>query len=169
MGGVDHQHVHTGGHQRLGTLDGIVTHADGGTDLQPSLAVLGGIGVLQPLANVLEGDEAAQPAVTVNHRELLDAVGPQQLRRLGQGGPQRHGHQTLRRHDLRHRSIVSVLKPQIPVGQDADKTMVVVNHRQTRDVVPGHQFEGVGHRLVATQHHRVGDHPRLRALDPVHL
>ena len=80
VGGVDEEGVHAGVDQRHGALPAVAEEADGRADAQPAFVVLGGQRVLLGLGEVLGGDEALEPALLVNERELLDLVGGQLVR-----------------------------------------------------------------------------------------
>ena len=72
--GVDDEHVHAAGDERLRALDRVGPDADGGADAQAAALVLRRVRVLDLLLNVLDGDEPAQPSVRVDDRQLLDLV-----------------------------------------------------------------------------------------------
>ncbi len=97
VGGVHHHDVHAGVHQRLGALQAVWPHADGGTAAQASQGILAGVREALALLDVLDGDEAAQGAGVVHHQELLDAVLVEQVLRLLHARARRHGHQVLAR------------------------------------------------------------------------
>ena len=71
---VDDDHVRRPPRERLGALERVRPDADGGADAQPALLVLRRLGELDLLLDVLDGDQAAQPAVGVDDRQLLDLV-----------------------------------------------------------------------------------------------
>ena len=76
--GVDDQEVDARLDQRLRSPLGVLADADGRADDQPALGVLGGVRELLALGEVLDRDEPAQPARTVDERQLLDLVGAEQ-------------------------------------------------------------------------------------------
>src|ERR1019366_5494546 len=57
---IDGQHVHLAGNQFLRAFQEIARGPDGRAHAQPSLVVLRGIGVLQLLLNVLDGDQSLE-------------------------------------------------------------------------------------------------------------
>ena len=79
--GVDDDHVDPGVDQQAGPLVGVLAHAERGADDQPAVGVLGGVGVLVALDEVLDRDQPAQPAGVVDQRQLLDLVLAQQRQR----------------------------------------------------------------------------------------
>ena len=89
VGGVDDEHVDAGVDERLGPLEGVGADPDRGADPEPAPLVLGGVGVLGPLLDVLDGDQPAQDAVVVDDRQLLDAVLPEDLLGLLERGAER--------------------------------------------------------------------------------
>ena len=56
--GVEHEHVDARGDERLGALDRVRADADRGADAQAALLVLRRVRVLDPLRDVLDGDQA---------------------------------------------------------------------------------------------------------------
>ncbi len=78
VGGVDHQHVHTGAHQGLYPVVGVGAGANRGADPQLAVGVLAGQGEALGLVEVLHGDHAAQVEVVVDHEDFLDAMLVQQ-------------------------------------------------------------------------------------------
>ena len=169
MRGVDHEHVDLGVHERPGPLECVRADTDGGADAQPPLLVLGRERELDPLADVLDGDQALEPPVAVDHRQLLDLVPVQDRVRLVEGRPDRRRHQVARGHQRRDRLPRVRLEAQVAVGQDPDEHARVVRDRHARDPVALHQLERVGDQVVRPQRHGLDDHARLGALDLVHL
>ena len=74
VGGVGHEHVDAGLDQGRGALPGVAEEADRRADPQPAVAVLGGVRVLLGLDEVLDRDQAGEPARVVDERQLLDLV-----------------------------------------------------------------------------------------------
>ena len=56
---VNHQHVHTGVSQRHGALPSVTPVTQGGTHHQTPGSILGGVGVLFSLNEVLDGDQTS--------------------------------------------------------------------------------------------------------------
>ena len=169
MRGVDDEHVDLGGDQRARALERVRADADGRADPQPPLLVLRRERVLDPLADVLDGDQPAQPAVRVDDRQLLDPVAVQDRVRLVERRPDRRGDEVAARHQLGDRLPRVGAEAQVAVREDADEHARVVDDRDPRDLVAGHQLERVRDERVRPQRHRLDDHPRLRALDLVDL
>ena len=88
--GVDADDVAAGLQQRVDALVAIGADADRGADAQPAAVVLRRVRVLLRLLDVLDGDQALEQAVAVDHQQLLDAVLVQQLLgRLRASSPRR--------------------------------------------------------------------------------
>ena len=79
------EHVDAGLDERGGPLPGVAEEADRRADPQPALAVLGGERVLLGLDEVLDRDQAGEPAGVVDERQLLDLVLGQQRGRVVAG------------------------------------------------------------------------------------
>jgi hypothetical protein len=71
---VDDEHVDAGVDERLRPVEVALARADGGADAQPAVLVLRRIGELPALEDVLDRDQAAQPALLVDDGQLLDAL-----------------------------------------------------------------------------------------------
>ena len=67
--GIDRQDIHFGFDERFGPLKEVTRHTDGGSDQQPSVAVLGGIRILNLILNVFDREEALQQVVLVNYQQ----------------------------------------------------------------------------------------------------
>ena len=91
VSGVDDEHVRSGLGQRNGTIVGIRTDTDRGADAQAPLLVLRRVRKLDLLADVLDCDQALEPAVSVDDGQLLDLVPVQDRPRLLQRRPDRRG------------------------------------------------------------------------------
>jgi hypothetical protein len=79
---VDDEQVDPRADQRLRALDRVGADADGRADAQPAAVVLRRVRVLELLLDVLDGDQAAQPPVRVDDRQLLDLVAVEDRLRL---------------------------------------------------------------------------------------
>ena len=73
------EHVDAGADEPLGPVEGVGPHAHRGTDAEPALLVLGRVGVLGLLLDVLDGDEPPQEPAVVDDGQLLDAVLPEDV------------------------------------------------------------------------------------------
>ena len=91
--GVDDEQVDALLDQGHRPLPGVAEEADRGADPEPALVVLGGVGVLVGLDEVLQGDQSLEPALLVDQRQLLDLVLGQQLHRVAAADPDRTGDQ----------------------------------------------------------------------------
>ena len=69
-----HEDVDAGLDQGRRALPGVAEVADRGADQQPAVGVLGGVRELLGLHEVLDGDQAGQPALVVDQRQLLALV-----------------------------------------------------------------------------------------------
>lgn len=79
--------VAAGGEQRVNPGLAIAADPDRGADPQPAEVVLGRERVGQGLLDVLDRDEALEPAVVGHHQELLDPVVVEQLLGLVEPDP----------------------------------------------------------------------------------
>jgi hypothetical protein len=85
------------------------------------MLVLVRVGMLAPLEDVLDGDQAAQHAFGVHHRQLLDPVPRQDPLRLFQRGAHRCRDEIGLGHGLVNRPVELALELEVAVGDDADQ------------------------------------------------
>ncbi len=162
---VDHEHVDARVGQHHGALVPVGAHAHGGAHDQPAVGVLRGVRVLLRLDEVLDRDEAAQLAVTVDDRQLLDLVAPQQPECRVGGDTHLRRHQRRLRHHLAHGLAVVHLEPHVAVGDDADERARGVRHRHTGDAEPSAQLVHLREGVVRRTRDRIGHHAGLGTLD----
>jgi hypothetical protein len=74
VGGVDGDDVDRHRNQRLDALLDVVADPHCGRATQPAATVTRCVRVVEPLLDVLDGDQPGELAVLVDERELLDAV-----------------------------------------------------------------------------------------------
>ena len=98
--GVDDEHVDARVDQRACALPRVGPDAHRSADPQASLRVLGRVRELDPLLDVLDGDQPAQHTVAVDDRELLDLVPVQDRLCLAEGRADRGCDEVARRHQL---------------------------------------------------------------------
>jgi hypothetical protein len=122
--------------------------------------------VLDLLLDVLHGDEAAQDAVGVHHRQLLDLVAVEDLLRLRERRPDRRGDEVARGHERRDGLLDVALEAEVAVREDPDEHARGIGDRNAGDLVVRHQLEGLADERVGRQRDRLDDHARLR---PLHL
>ena len=166
---VDHDRVDPGVDELFGTVEHVGAGADRGGDAEATLGILGRVREVGALLEVLDGDEASQEPVGVDDGQLLDLDVPEHLLGLVECGAHGHRVQALRRHDLVDATAEVGLEAEVTVGEDADQTVLLVGDRDAGDVEALHEIERCLHWQVRLQRDGVGDHARLRTLDPVDL
>ena len=132
MAGVDDEQVDADADEGLGPLEGVGSDADRGADPEPAPVVLGGVGELRALLDVLDGDEAPERPGVVDDRELLDAVLPEDVLGLLEGGADRGGHQRRRLHHPLDHLVVVLDEAEVAVGEDPDQHTAAVDDRARR-------------------------------------
>ena len=166
VGGVDHDHVHTGLGQRHGPFIAGIADRRGGPDQQPALIVLGGVGVGLGLLDVLHRDQAGGAIVLVDDDDPLDLAVAQQGAGLVASGPFAHGDQIARGHQLDGLAIRVGVEPHVAVGQDADQLPGLrIDHRKARNLSLGHDGADFAQRRLRRDGHRIDDHPAFIAFD----
>ncbi len=168
VGGVHYNDVHFLGYQLLGAFQIIAHRTHRRADAQPALRILGRVGVLQLLLDVLDGDQALEREVLVHHQQLLHAMLMQNLFGFLQRGPHRHRDQVLLRHHLRDGKIVASFESQVAIRQDADQ-LAVLGDRHARDTVVLHQLQRVRYSAFRLNGDWIDDHAALTALHAIHF
>jgi hypothetical protein len=133
------------------------------------MGVLGGVGVLALLADILEGDQTPQPPLLVDDRKLLDPMVLQDLLRLVERRSHRGGDQVLRGHHLRYRLFGIWIEAEVSVGDDPLQHPLAVDDRHAADGVFAHERESIADGGVEAEGDRIEDHPALRSFDAAHL
>ena len=160
---VDHQHVDARPHQRLGPHLPVGPRTDRRPDPQAAEVVLRRMRKADRLLDVLDGDEAAELVLLVDHRELLDAVAVEDLLGLVERDAGARRHQPLACHHLADGAVEPLLEAQVPVREDADQPSALCD-RQPGDARALHDCKGLGDRLLGLHGHRIDDHPALGLL-----
>ncbi len=169
---VGDEHVDTGLDERGRALPGIAEVADRGADHESSVSILGRVGELLGLHEVLDRDEAGQSPGVIDERQALALVLAKEQRGVLAGdafvsGDQRHlGHDLV---DLGRCPFGDRGEPQVTVGDDAEQSVVGVDDRETGHAVLATDPVEVLKRRVGTDRHGVGDDARLGALHQVDL
>jgi len=169
VGGVDHDHVDAGVDQRPGPLVAVVADPDRRRDPQPARVVLGRVRELFALGEVLDRDQAPQPATGVDDRQLLDLVSAQQPERGLLVDPDLGGDQRHLGHHVADQRVLVGHEPHVAVGHDPDQGTVGVGHRHPGDPVPAAERVHLTQGGVRRARDRVGDHARLGPLHQVDL
>src|SRR5437773_13031 len=136
---------------------------------QAAVLVLVGVGVLPALEDVLDGDEAFEDALLVDHGKLLDPVPGEDPLRLVERSADGRGDEPLLRHRGANRAVELALELQIAVRDDADQAPGVVHDRHAGDTEPLHQPYRLAQRAVRAERDGMQDHPRLAALHAIHF
>ena len=90
---IDDQHVDTSVDEGACALPRVRADPDRGADAQPSLLVFRRLRELDPLLDVLDGDQPLQHSVRVDDRELLDLVAMEDRLCLREGRADRGRHE----------------------------------------------------------------------------
>ena len=167
--GVDDEDVHAGLGQGGGALPGVAPVADGRADDEAPARVLGGVGVLLGLDEVLDGDEAGQVVVLVDDGQLFDAVLGQQVLGVLTGDADLADDEAVARgHAVAHAQggpLVLGNEAQVAVRDDAQEGAVLVHDGQAGDAVVAAEAVEFVDGGVGADGHRVLDHAGFAALD----
>ena len=162
--GIDDDYVHAGRHQCLDALFGIAADADRRTHQQTFAVVVGGVGVVAFLLDVLHRDQAAQLEGFVDHQHFLDAVLVQQRQHFLVAGAFAHGDQAiLLGHDVMDRIVELGLEAHVAAGDDADQP-TAIDDRHAGDVARPRELEHFTDGGVGADRERFFDDPGLELL-----
>ena len=163
---VDHQEIDARLDQRLGPLQPGGADAGRGADPQPPVRVLAGMRERLGFLDVLDGHQADQAVVVVDHQELLDPVPVQELLGLLARDAVAHRDQVLGGHQLAHRHARVGREAHVAIGEDADQAArLALDHGDAGDPLRRHQLERVGKARIGTERDRVDHHAGLELLD----
>ena len=108
--------------------------------------VTGGVGELDSLFDVLDGDESLEVAVFVYQRQLLDLVLAQDCLCLFHRSANRRSDQIVLGHDLGDRAVIVGEETHVTVGDDAHQLAHAVHNGNAGDLVLSHEFVGIRDR-----------------------
>ena len=78
-------------------------------------------------------------------------------------------HQSLRGHHLVDLTVEIAFKTEVAVGHDTQKTAIVVDNRNSTDMILFHDCKGIGHGRSALDGHGIIDHAVFSTLHGMHL
>ncbi len=125
VGCVDDENVHAGPDQDLGSRLPVLSRSNGCSDPKPSERVFGRIGIFSQFFDVLDGDETFQVILSIHDQQFFDSVLLKDLLRGLQGRSDRDRDEPVLGHHVGNRFIQSLLKTQVPVGQDPHQLSVL--------------------------------------------
>ena len=167
--GIHHNHVHTRFSQQGDALLGALAHAHRSANPQLALAVLACQRMLGGFLNVLDGNQATQLEIIVDHQHPLQTVFMHQRHGFIAAGAFLDRDQAVsRRHDISDRLIKVDLEAQVAVGDDADH-MAIIHHRQAGNLVLAGQCQDIPDCHLRGNGDWILDHAALEALHAGHL
>ncbi len=168
VGGVDGEGVDAGGDELCCAFEEVSGGADGSGYAEAALGVLGGVGVLELLLDVFDGDEAFELVVVVDDEELFDAVLVEDLLGLFECGSDGDGDEVFLGHHRVDAEVGAGDEAEVAVGEDSDE-LFVLGDGDAGDLVAAHDVECGGDGLLGRDGDGVDDHSAFRALDLVDL
>src|SRR6266542_2705351 len=145
--GVDHQTINARFDQFVGAFAKVAGGPNSGGDPQTSQVVLGGVRIFDCFLNIFDSDQALDALISINNQQFLDPVFLQHSFGLFERSANRNGYQRLFGHDFRDWNLEASLKPQVAIGNDADKVPIFIYYRHTADVESLHHLKRFPHRL----------------------
>ena len=158
-------HVHTG--QRTCPFHSIPRHANSRTHSKPAILIFTRFRIIFIFLYILHGDQPGQITILINHQQFFNAMLLENIFRFFKRCPHRNRHQVFRCHSFRDLEQVVGFKPDIPVGNNAHKT-IILYHRQSADLEFGHDFLCILNRRRYIHRYRIQDHAAFRPFDPIH-
>src|SRR5260370_1383435 len=165
---INRQNVRLGLRHFHGALQKVACRSNRGAHAQATVLDFRRVRIFQFLLDILNVDEPLEVEVLIHAQQLLDAVLLQDALGFFQRRAHRHGHKIVLRHRRADQLRMILFKSQVPVCQNSRKPGPP-RHRQPRDLVLGHDLQGLPQRDVRRDGDRVHDHPAFRAFYPVHL
>ena len=169
VSGIHHQGIHASVHQRSGALPGILAGADTRCHQQTAGGILGGVGVLLALGEVLDGDQSGELASGIHDGQLLHLVLAEQAQCLFSGDTLLGNHQWHGGHRLRNRAIKVLLEAHVTVGDDAHQLAIRIHHGQAGNAVTSTEVIHLADSHLWGGGNWVLDHASLGALHDLHL
>mmetsp|Transcript_23398 Transcript_23398/g.40929 ORF Transcript_23398/g.40929 Transcript_23398/m.40929 type:complete len:274 (+) Transcript_23398:223-1044(+) len=169
MGRVDHDHVDTGVHKRLGPLKARIPNGGGRSHAQTAQLILAGRGVQNRLFGIFQGQKAGQLAVPIGNEQFFNAARLHQADGLVPvGGFVQDGEVVRTHHDGHGRRIVTG-KAHVAIGNDAQNAALFIHHGEPRDTVAVLKGLGIGQGLIGAQCDRVVDDAAFKPFDAADL
>jgi len=157
---VHDDEVHAGVLQGRRPGKSVFPYTDACADAKPAELVLAGVRVFFDLHDVLDCDEAFEPATIIHHEQLFDAALLEEFLGIFERNADRGGYQVLLRHELGDLHRLVRFEAKVPVGDDADE-LVPLYHGNAGNPVLGHQLENIADLLVGIDGYRIDDHAAL--------
>ena len=95
--------------------------------------------------DVLDGDQAFEISVVVDHQEFFDSVLVEQYLGLVERRPNRCGDQVFLGHEVCDGAFELGAEPEVAIGENALQLALVIDHGQARNLVSGHHLQGLAH------------------------
>ena len=168
MSGIQYQHIHMGIYQGSGTIQYITRYTDGSGTQQTTILITGGIGILNSLFNILDGDESTQIAVRIHDGKLFNLMSGQDLLGFFQSSTDGSSYQILLGHHFLDLHIVIRQEAQVTVGDDAHQ-LALFTDRHAADAILAHQFIGIKDKMLRREMERIYNNTVLTSLDPIHF
>jgi hypothetical protein len=124
VGGVDGEGVDAVFDELGGAFEEVAGGADGSGDAEAALLILAGVGVLQLLLDVFDGDEALELVGVVDDEELFDAVLVEDVLGLLERGADGDGDEVGLGHHVADGDVGAGDEAEVAVGEDADELAV---------------------------------------------
>ena len=166
---IDDDSVDTCIYQCLHTVEGIYRHTHTGSHAQTTFLILACHRLILCLSDILVGDQSYQMVVLIHNRQFLDLILLQDLCGRIQIRLQMGSDKILLGHHLINLLVQATLETQVTVGDDSHQIVILVDNRDTTDVIFCHHVKCILHGPSTTDRHRVVYHTILSTLNDGHL
>ena len=130
------------------------------------MSVLGGARIVALLLDVFDRDQAFENIGVVHHQQFLDAVLLQERFGFIERCADADGDQFVFGHHLRDRQVEPGFKPQVTIGEDADK-LAILRNRDSRNTEAFHQRQRFVNFVRGRHCDRVNYHAALTSFHSI--
>ena len=121
------------------------------------------------LRNIFIGDQTHQLTLIVHDGQFLDLRAQEHIFGILQVGRVGRHELIARSHHIANEAIHVALEAQVAVRHDTDQNLILIDHRNTADLIFVHQLQRIAHRSLLRDGHRIVDHTILGTLHATHM
>ena len=166
---INDDSINTCLNQSFCTIHCICSNTDAGSHTQTTFFILAGHWFVFGFGNILIGNQAHKTVVLVYNGQFFYLVFLKNLCRSNQISLLMRSHKVLFCHHFINLFIHTTLKTQVAIGHDTYEFIIVIDYRNTTNVVIMHQLKSILNRTSTTNCHRIINHSVLSTLYNCHL
>ena len=146
------------------TIHHVGSDTNSSTAEQTALGILSGVGILNLLLDILDGDKTAETTFFINDGELLFTSSAENVLSFLESDANRSGNKILRSHAFADLLGVIGLELEVTVGDDTNELPLVINDGNTGDTELTHQIVCVLKSVVRGKIERISNDTILGTL-----